>query len=325
MTGWSPFAGFALKNEFKIPLLATIHATEHGRNHGYVGSDISQAIHAAEWWLTYEAWRVICCSGFMAREVADVFRTPPDKIDVIPNGIDTSRFDALQGANLSALPLDLRRARRAHRLPCRPHCAREGVGRAGRGHAARPGRLPQDQVRHRRHRRLSGIGASAGLHSLASPRASTSPASSPTPTATGCSRWPTSPSSPACMSRSASSPWRRWQPARRSWSAMSAGWARSSRTTRPACVVYPNNPDSLAWGISETLRHPDWAAARADNAYRQGGRRLQLGAHRPANSRCLCAHRRRAVRGAVVAAMASLQREHRDVIVPTWLDRRTAP
>ena len=29
------FAGAALKDEFKIPLLATIHATEHGRNHGY--------------------------------------------------------------------------------------------------------------------------------------------------------------------------------------------------------------------------------------------------------------------------------------------------
>ena len=34
-------------------------------------------------------------------------------------------------------------------------------------------------------------------------------------------------------------------------------------------VVYPNNPDSLAWGIVETLRRPDWAAARAENAYRR--------------------------------------------------------
>ena len=34
-------------------------------------------------------------------------------------------------------------------------------------------------------------------------------------------------------------------------------------------LVYPDNPDSLAWGILETLRHPDWAAARSDNAYRR--------------------------------------------------------
>jgi len=32
-------------------------------------------------------------------------------------------------------------------------------------------------------------------------------------------------------------------------------------------VVYPNNPDSLAWGIVHTLKHPDWSRKRVANAY----------------------------------------------------------
>ena len=33
-------------------------------------------------------------------------------------------------------------------------------------------------------------------------------------------------------------------------------------------TVYPDNPESLAWGIVHTLAHPDWARQRAENAYR---------------------------------------------------------
>ncbi|MBC7265243.1 MAG: glycosyltransferase family 4 protein, partial [Chloroflexi bacterium] len=95
------FAAVALKTNFHIPLLATIHATERGRGHGYLGSDMSRAIHNAEWWLTFEAWRVICCSGYMASEVMGFFHVPPDKLDVIPNGVDTSVFDALDEEDLS--------------------------------------------------------------------------------------------------------------------------------------------------------------------------------------------------------------------------------
>ena len=33
-------------------------------------------------------------------------------------------------------------------------------------------------------------------------------------------------------------------------------------------TVYPDNVESLAWGILHTLHRPDWAKARAANAYR---------------------------------------------------------
>jgi len=95
------FAGCALKHNFKIPLIATIHATERGRGGGYLTGEVSQAIHSTEWWLTFEAWRIITCSQYMAQQVQEYFDVPGDKVDVVPNGIDTARFDRYEGVDLS--------------------------------------------------------------------------------------------------------------------------------------------------------------------------------------------------------------------------------
>ncbi len=79
--------GIALKHHWRVPLIATIHATERGRGRGDINGHRSQQINDLEWRLTYEAWRVIVCSHFMARQIRDYFATPPDKIDVISNGV----------------------------------------------------------------------------------------------------------------------------------------------------------------------------------------------------------------------------------------------
>jgi len=34
-------------------------------------------------------------------------------------------------------------------------------------------------------------------------------------------------------------------------------------------TVHPNDPESLAWGITHTLLHPDWSRERAENAFRE--------------------------------------------------------
>jgi glycosyltransferase involved in cell wall biosynthesis len=86
------FAGVELKYAFKLPFLATVHATEFGRNNG-IHSDISRYIDHIEHNLVSEAWRVIVCSGFMKGEVEYALQVPPDKIDVIYNGIHTEKFD----------------------------------------------------------------------------------------------------------------------------------------------------------------------------------------------------------------------------------------
>jgi 1,4-alpha-glucan branching enzyme len=85
------YAAKTLKEMYNLPLIATIHATEHGRNHG-IHTDLQRTIHGLEWRLTYEAWRVIVCSTFMRREVEAVFQLPHDKVDVLPNGVDAALF-----------------------------------------------------------------------------------------------------------------------------------------------------------------------------------------------------------------------------------------
>ncbi len=79
-------AAIALKYHFKIPLVATIHATEYGRYNGLY-NDTHRYISSKEAILAYNAWRVIVCSAYMRHEVQRAFGTPWDKIDVVYNGI----------------------------------------------------------------------------------------------------------------------------------------------------------------------------------------------------------------------------------------------
>lgn len=81
-----------LKYDYSLPLVATVHATESGR-HGGIHGDTSRYIHEQEYWLTYEAWRVIVASEFMKSEVKRIFDTPADKVDVIYNGVNASKFE----------------------------------------------------------------------------------------------------------------------------------------------------------------------------------------------------------------------------------------
>ncbi|MBL0386209.1 DUF1957 domain-containing protein [Tumebacillus sp. ITR2] len=81
------YAAEMIKKTSGVPLVSTIHATEHGRNHG-IHTDLQRYIHGLEWKLTYESQRVILCSTYMQREVEQVFHLPSDKLDVIPNGVD---------------------------------------------------------------------------------------------------------------------------------------------------------------------------------------------------------------------------------------------
>jgi glycogen synthase len=83
-------AGVALKNRFKVPLLVTMHATERGRQQGYLASERSRRIDRLERDICHEAWKVIACSEYMASELHRYFGTPYDKIVVVPNGFDLS-------------------------------------------------------------------------------------------------------------------------------------------------------------------------------------------------------------------------------------------
>ncbi|MFZ3172094.1 MAG: glycosyltransferase family 4 protein [Carboxydocellales bacterium] len=85
------YAARAVKHACNVPLVATIHATEYGRNHG-LHNDEQRYISDVEWWLTYEAWKVIVCSSYMEEELCRVFQLPKDKLRVIPNGVEPAEF-----------------------------------------------------------------------------------------------------------------------------------------------------------------------------------------------------------------------------------------
>jgi glycosyltransferase involved in cell wall biosynthesis len=84
-------AGIGLKHVFRKPLLTTIHSTEIGRRNG-IHFDYERMIHETEAWLTYEAWKVICCSNYMVSHVRWAFGLPEDKLVMVPNGVDATAY-----------------------------------------------------------------------------------------------------------------------------------------------------------------------------------------------------------------------------------------
>ncbi len=85
-------AGIGLKHIFRKPLLVTMHSTEMGRRNG-LNTTAEKMIHETEAWLTYEAWKVICCSDYMINHVKYVFGLPNDKMVMVPNGVNPQNYD----------------------------------------------------------------------------------------------------------------------------------------------------------------------------------------------------------------------------------------
>jgi len=261
------FSACALKRNFGLPLLSTIHATEQGRAQGHLVTDQQRAIHSVEWWLTYESWRVICCSQFMANEVSSYFKTPLDKIDVIPNGVKVDRFARWDG-------IDLSRFRSMYALPGEKivfsvgrivqekglHLLVEAAPRvlaenpAAKFVIAGTGDL-LDALRHRAWElgigdkvlftgfisdddrdRLYKVAACAVFPSLYEPFGIV-----------------------ALEAMAAKVP---------VVVSVVGGLQEVVKHAETGITVYPDNVESLAWGINHTLTRPDWATQRAENAYK---------------------------------------------------------
>jgi glycosyltransferase involved in cell wall biosynthesis len=260
-------AGANLKQTWRIPLVATIHATERGRGRGQLNNSHSERINHLEWWLTYEAWRVIICSQFMALEMCDYFHTPADKIDVVPNGV-----------HLSPSPFANQREQLAfrRRFACDDQALVYYVGRVV--YEKGPGVLLEawPQLRAAHNARLVIAGAGGYLDTLKSRAWELDLVEQVIITgfisdsdrdrlyhvadlavfpslyesfgivaleamAAGC---------PVVVSDT-------------------GGLAEVVQSHHNGIAVQPDSPASLAWGILHTLQHPRWARARAENALRE--------------------------------------------------------
>jgi glycosyltransferase involved in cell wall biosynthesis len=261
------YASIALKHAYKTPLVATIHATEYGRSGGRLAGELQRAIHSVEWWLTYEAWRVITCSRFMRDEVIQALQVPPDKIDVIPNGVDRSRFERWFGVDLTEF-----RARFAH--PSERIVF--GVGRLvwEKGYqdlvAAGPAVLAKAPD-------VKFVVAGSGpmLDSLRARAESLG--IGPKFYFTGFI--PDEDRDRLFVLADAAVFPSHYEPfgivaleamaARAPVVATDVGGFREIITNHETGIlVQPGNPESLAWGILHTLTHPEWTRQRVENAYR---------------------------------------------------------
>jgi glycogen(starch) synthase len=261
------WVGAAAKRRYKNPLLSTIHATERGRGRGHLGNEQSRAIHQVEWWLAYESWRVIACSEYMAGEITSFFQCPNDKIAVIPNGVETARFDLLEGQDFSrfrdryalpseeiafyigrvvyekglhvlvrALPLVLAQQQSAKVVVAGKgpelDSLRALAGSLGLGEKILFAGFVSDHDRDR----IFKVADCAVFPSLYEPFGIVALEAM----AAKC---------PVVVSEV-------------------GGLREVVQHAETGITVYPDNPESLAWGILHTLQHPKWAAARAENAYR---------------------------------------------------------
>lgn len=94
-------SGIGLKHVFRKPLLVTMHSTEVGRRDG-IHTSTEKMIAETEAWLTYEAWKIICCSDYMVSHVRWAFGLPADKLVMVPNGVNREVYSAIEKEDLTA-------------------------------------------------------------------------------------------------------------------------------------------------------------------------------------------------------------------------------
>ncbi len=259
-------AGVALKHLCHLPLLATIHATERGRHQGHLTNDLSRQIDRQERSLTDEAQRVIACSHYMAHEVHTFFDTPYEKIDIVPNGVvvrpspfqndedrlvfrrrfvrddqplvfSVGRIVYEKGLHLliDAWPRVLAQFPRAHLVIAGAggylDALRQRAQDAGvTAHVTFAGRISDEE-----RDRLYHAADAAVFPSLYEPFGIVALEAM----AARC---------PVIV-------------------AHTGGLAEVVTLHETGLTVYPNNVDSLVWGITHTLAHPHWSQARARNAF----------------------------------------------------------
>lgn len=261
------FAAIRIKHTNKIPLLATIHATERGRGRGSLGSEMAYRVNDAEWRLVYESWRVICCTQYMLRELIDYLQAPEDKIDIIPNGVDPRPFQALDGADISSL-----RARYAYpeeklvffvgRLVAEKgaevliRAAPAVLQRMPNVRFVIAGRGPEsaylehviDELQLRDHVTMAGFISDDDRNRLLR--------------SADCAVFPSLYEPFGIVALEAMA-------ARVPVVVSEVGGLREVvKHAETGITIYPNSPESCAWGILHTLQHPEWAAMRVANAYK---------------------------------------------------------
>jgi glycosyltransferase involved in cell wall biosynthesis len=94
-------AAIRLKQQFQIPLVTTIHATEAGRHNGVYTYE-QHYIHTQEQQLVMASQRVIVCTNYMRQEVERNLGAESSRVDVVYNGIRPGKKKVPAAADIVA-------------------------------------------------------------------------------------------------------------------------------------------------------------------------------------------------------------------------------
>lgn len=84
----------ALARKIGAPLVTTIHTTEARRHQRRLPARVDASVHAVERRLGHEAKRVIVCSRYMRHQVIEQLDLPPDRVEVVVDGVDPTGWQA---------------------------------------------------------------------------------------------------------------------------------------------------------------------------------------------------------------------------------------
>ena len=87
--GW---AGDTLASRYDVPFVLTMHGTERVRHGGNLPVGEPADIAAIEWWLAFQADRLITPTQFIEEQLISGFELDPHRVVRIPNGIDPGHW-----------------------------------------------------------------------------------------------------------------------------------------------------------------------------------------------------------------------------------------
>ncbi|MFK8024269.1 MAG: glycosyltransferase family 4 protein [Ilumatobacter sp.] len=82
-----------LATHFGVPFVLTMHGTERVRHGGNLPPGRPTDVSSIEWWLAFQADRLVASTRFMVDQLVSGFELDPAQVVRIPNGIDPSLWD----------------------------------------------------------------------------------------------------------------------------------------------------------------------------------------------------------------------------------------
>ncbi len=101
-TGW---AADALATIHQVPFVSTMHGTERMRHGGQLPLGDPTDINSIEWWLAFQADRLIAPTRFMVEQLITGFELDVDHVARIPNGVDPALWAPPESAATAREPL----------------------------------------------------------------------------------------------------------------------------------------------------------------------------------------------------------------------------